>query len=60
VEPRLTPGAPPEHEGVVALAETEAAAHGLLPSGGIIVVTHGAPLGERPATNLLRIHSYRV
>ncbi len=60
VEPRLTTGAPPEHEGVVALAETEAAAHGLLSPGGIIVITHGAPLGERPVTNLLRINSYRV
>lgn len=56
VEPRLTAGAPPEHESVVALAETEATAHGLLPPRGIIVITHGAPLGERSATNLLRVH----
>ncbi len=56
VEPRLTPAAPHEHESVVALAEREAQAHGLLPAGGLLVVTHGAPLGSRPATNLLRIH----
>jgi predicted ThiF/HesA family dinucleotide-utilizing enzyme len=38
------------------MAEREAQAHGLLPQGGLLVVTHGAPLGSRPATNLLRIH----
>lgn len=56
VEPRLAPATPHEHESVVALAEGEAQAHGLLPPGGLIVVTHGAPLGARPATNLLRVH----
>jgi len=56
VEPRLAPAAPHEHESVVALAEREAQAHGLLPPGGLLVVTHGAPVGSRPPTNLLRIH----
>ncbi len=56
VEPRLAPAAPHEHESVVSLAEREAQAHGLLPPGGLLVVTHGAPLGSRPATNVLRIH----
>ncbi len=56
VEPRHAPAAPHEHESVVAMAEREAQAHGLLPQGGLLVVTHGAPLGSRPATNLLRIH----
>lgn len=60
VEPRLAPAAPHQHESVVELAEREAQAHGLLPPGGLIVVTHGAPLGSRPATNLLRVHRSRT
>ncbi len=60
VEPRLAPAVPHEHESVVELAEREAQAHGLLPPGGLIVVTHGAPVGTRPATNLLRVHRSRT
>lgn len=59
VEPRLTPAAPHEHESVVELAERQAQAHGIVSPGGLIVVTHGAPLGGRPATNLLRVHRAR-
>lgn len=56
VEPRLAPAAPHEHESVVELAEQHARAHGIVPPDGLIVVTHGAPLGGYPATNLLRVH----
>lgn len=56
VEPCLAPGAPPDHEGVVALAESLVLSRGLAAPGDVLVVTHGAPLSVRPATNLLRIH----
>jgi pyruvate kinase len=50
---------PLEHEAVVALAEREAAAHGLLAGSGTLVVTHGAPGGVGAPTNLVRVHEVR-
>ncbi len=56
IEPRVSPAAPGEHEDVVRLAEAEALRHGVVAPGQLVVVTHGAPLGDRPATNVLRVH----
>lgn len=56
VTPLLSPEQPADHEAVVALGERLARQHGLAQEHDLLVVTHGAPLGARPATNLLRIH----
>ncbi len=56
IEPRRSAAAPTEHEAVVRLAETEALRHGVVAPGQLVVVTHGAPVGDRPATNVLRVH----
>jgi pyruvate kinase len=56
VEPRVAPEAPDDHEEVVRLAERQALAHGVAAEGELVVVTHGAPLGGHPPTNLLRVH----
>lgn len=56
VTPRLRPLHPDDHEGVVRLAELACRHEALAADGDLIVVTHGAPLGARPSTNLLRVH----
>jgi pyruvate kinase len=56
LRPQVSPSAPADHEGVVRLAANQARRHGLANEGGVLVITHGAPLGELPATNLMRVH----
>lgn len=56
VRPFICSEHPLEHEAVVALAEREAARHGLLSSSGTLVVTHGAPGGVGAPTNVVRVH----
>lgn len=52
----VSPEQPADHEAVVALAERLARQHGLATEHDLLVITHGAPIGSRPATNLLRVH----
>lgn len=56
VEAVMVAETPAEHEGVVALAEREAVAHGVTSAGSWLVVTHGAPLKAQPPTNVMRVH----
>lgn len=56
VTPKITPEQPEDHEAVVRLAEACAMQAGLVSAGELVVVTHGAPVPARPATNLLRVH----
>ncbi|HPW56519.1 MAG: pyruvate kinase [Thermoanaerobaculaceae bacterium] len=56
VIPHVCHELPVDHEGVVRLAETLAGESGLVRGGELVVVTHGAPIAARSATNLLRIH----
>lgn len=56
VIPHLCRELPADHEGVVHLAERLAREQRLARGGDLVVITHGAPLPARPATNLLRVH----
>ena len=56
ITPYVCPEQPSDHEAVVRLAESIARSQGLVEDGELMVVTHGAPIGAQPATNLLRVH----
>jgi pyruvate kinase len=53
---RVVAEQPEDHEEVVRLAEREALREGLAAAGGLLVITHGAPVVARPLTNLMRVH----
>ncbi|MCU0291444.1 MAG: pyruvate kinase [Thermoanaerobaculaceae bacterium] len=56
ITPLICPERPDDHEAVLRLAESLARDQGLVEDGELMVVTHGAPVGAQPATNLLRVH----
>lgn len=50
---------PADHEEVVRFAECAARSAGLAAAGELLIVTHGAPVGQMPTTNLMRVHTVR-
>jgi pyruvate kinase len=56
IRPCVSREVPADHEAVVRLAEEHARRLGLARPGDVLVITHGAPLGARGATNLVRVH----
>jgi len=56
LEPHVAREQPDDHEEVVRLAERAALRCRLAEPGGVIVITHGAPVFAQPLTNLMRVH----
>ncbi len=51
---------PENHEEVVEIADRELCSRGLAKGGQVIIILMGAPIPDRPRTNLMRIHRVRA